>query len=178
MYIPPAIVYTVLEVTEGFAGIMKTAVIAVVVAVCILGGTLPVMAAARYPFYNVFAAESFGFVFYADGQTPAVEVPVRVWDLKERKFIYETLTGKDGSFQLPKFEPGQYYVTFDTLRLDLAVAPIDEAKAQQPHDIVVILPRVATAMPLFHLNAILMASTLSEGALLYRNENRRDVVSP
>jgi len=151
---------------------------AAAVALIILGGVFCAAAASPSRFYRVFTAEAQGFVFYSDGLTPAVEVPVRIWDLDQRKFVYETFTDEFGAFQLPKLGPGQYFVTFDTLKLDLAVADLIGPVAQQPHDIIVILPRVTAAMPLMQLNAVLLASTISEGAYLYRNEDRQIIVSP
>ena len=134
-------------------------------------------------FSRVISAEVQGFVFYADGETAAQGVPVRVWDAVTREFIYETETDSDGRFNFPKLEPGKYYVTFDWVKLELEVLDKGLPYAQQPHDIVVIIPRGTGFMPMTHLHALLVASTISEAALIYRNPEltpnpRPPVVSP
>ena len=120
-------------------------------------------------FSRVISAEVRGYVYYADGETPAEGVPVRVWDALTREFIYETQTDEDGHFDFPKLEPGKYYVTFDWVKLELEVLDKGLPYAQQPHDIIVIIPRGTGFMPMTHLHALLLASTISEAALLYRN---------
>lgn len=129
-------------------------------------------------FYKIISADAKGFVFWGDGQTPAVGVPVRVWDIQKRDFIFETVTDENGGYRLPLLEPGRYFVTFDTIRLDLEVLPRIPYAEQQIHDIIVIIPRGVASVPLTHLHAILLAGSISEGALLYRNEDRRTIVSP
>lgn len=132
-------------------------------------------------FYRVVTAEVQGLVFFSDGQTPAVDVPVRIWDLEKREFIYETTTDQYGGFYLPKLDPGRYYITFDSIRLELEVLPKTTqlaSLAQQPHDIIVIIPRGTASMPLTQLNTFLIASTITEGAMVYQGEERRTVVSP
>lgn len=129
-------------------------------------------------FSRVLSAEVQGIVFYADGETPAAEVPVRIWDIDQREFIYETETDRDGYFALPKLEPGKYYVTFDWMRLELEVVSTGEL-VQQPHDVIVIIPRGLGFMSINQLNLILMASTISEATLLYQGRyDRPPVVSP
>ena len=120
-------------------------------------------------FSRVISAEVQGYVFYADGETAAEGVPVRVWDALTREFIYETPTDADGHFNFPKLEPGKYYVTFDWVKLELEVLDKGLPYAQQPHDIVVIIPRGTGFMPMTHLHTLLLASTISEAALMYRN---------
>ena len=120
-------------------------------------------------FSRVISAEVQGYVFYADGETPAEGVPVRVWDALTRQFIYETQTDGNGYFNFPKLEPGKYYVTFDWVKLELEVLESGLPYAQQPHDIIVIIPRGTGFMPSVHLQALLLASTISEAAMLYRN---------
>ena len=119
-------------------------------------------------FSRVISAEVQGFVFYADGETPASGVPVRVWDALTREFIYETQTDESGRFNFPKLEPGKYFVTFDWVKLELEVIDKGMPYAQQPHDVVVIIPRGTGFMPMVHLHTLLLASTISEAALLYR----------
>lgn len=120
-------------------------------------------------FSRVISAEVQGYVFYADGETAAEGVPVRVWDAITREFIYETQTDSSGHFNFPKLEPGKYYVTFDWVKLELEVLDKGLPYAQQPHDIVVIIPRGTGFMPMTHLHTLLLASTISEAAMIYRN---------
>lgn len=129
-------------------------------------------------FSRVLSAEVQGIVFYADGETPAANVPVRIWDIDKREFIYETETDRDGYFALPKLEPGKYYVTFDWMRLELEVVSTGEL-AQQPHDVIVIIPRGLGFMSINQLNLILMAATISDATLMYQGRyDRPPVVSP
>lgn len=120
-------------------------------------------------FSRVISAEVRGYVFYADGETEAEGVPVRIWDALTREFIYETQTDAAGHFNFPKLEPGKYYVTFDWVKLELEVLDKGLPYAQQPHDIIVIIPRGTGFMPMVHLHTLLLASTISEAALIYRN---------
>jgi hypothetical protein len=134
-------------------------------------------------FSRVISAEVQGYVYYADGETAAEGVPVRVWDALTREFIYETQTDADGHFNFPTLEPGKYYVTFDWVKLELEVLDKGMPYAQQPHDIIVIIPRGTGFMPMPHLNMLLLASTISSAASLYRNPPtpeppRPPVVSP
>jgi len=64
------------------------------------------------------------------------------------------------------------------LRLDLEVTPKYMALAQQPHDIIVIIPRGTAAMTLPQLSALLIATTITDGAVLYQTQDREPVVSP
>lgn len=129
-------------------------------------------------FYRIISAEAKGFVFWEDGETPAIGIPVRVWDFQKREFVFETVTDENGAYRLPLLEPGRYFTTFDTIRLDLEVVPVIPRAEQQIHDIIVVVPRGVASVPLMQLHSILLAGSISEGALLYRNEDRRNIVSP
>jgi hypothetical protein len=129
-------------------------------------------------FSRVVSAEVQGYVYYADGETAAEGVPVRVWDALTREFIYETQTNEDGHFNFPKLEPGKYYVTFDWVKLELEVLDKGLPYAQQPHDIIVIIPRGTGFMPMTHLHTLLLATTVSEAALLYRKPPPQDPPEP
>lgn len=129
-------------------------------------------------FFKLVSADSSGFVFWSDGKTPAVGVPIRVWDLERREFVFETVTDENGAFQLPALAPGRYFVTFDVIRLDLdVVSPIPYAE-QQPHDIIVVIPRGVASASFAQIYSWLMAGSLSEGALMYQMEKRESIVSP
>jgi hypothetical protein len=132
------------------------------------GGDCPAAIERVGAFSRVISAEVQGYVYYADGETAAEGVPVRVWDALTREFIYETETDPDGHFNFPKLVPGKYYVTFDWVKLELEVLDKGLPYAQQPHDIIVIIPRGTGFMPMTHLHTLLLASTISEAALMYR----------
>lgn len=64
-----------------------------------------------------------GQVLYPDGKTPAVRVPVRVWSVQEKRFVYQTATDEKGTYKLPRLVPGRYLVLFgDRVSVDLRVA--------------------------------------------------------
>jgi hypothetical protein len=126
---------------------------------------------------RVVSAEVRGFVFYSDGQTPAANTPVRVWDFQRREFIYETTTDDEGYFNLPKLQEGRYYVTFDWMKLELQVQGNTATFAQQPHDIIVIIPRGMGFMSFNQLTSLLLASLLSNAAIQNQWE-RPKIVSP
>jgi hypothetical protein len=130
-------------------------------------------------FSRVVTAEVQGLVLYADGETPAAQVPVRIWDINQREFLFETITDENGYFTLPKLEPGKYYVTFDWMKLELLVVDSGEVMVQQPHDIIVVIPRGLGFMNIYQLGFMLTASTLSDMAIMYQREwSRTKVVSP
>jgi len=64
-----------------------------------------------------------GQVLYPDGKTPAVRVPVRVWSVQEKRFVYQTATDEKGGYKLPRLVPGRYLVLFgDRVSVELRVA--------------------------------------------------------
>ena len=128
-------------------------------------------------FSQVISAEVRGYVYYADGETAAEGVPVRIWDALTREFIYETQTDANGYFSFPRMEPGKYYVTFDWVKLELEVLEKGLPYAQQPHDIIVIIPRGTGFMPMVHLHTLLLAAAISDTAIFYPPD-RPPVVSP
>lgn len=147
-------------------------------ALCLMAVTASAVISRPAYFYKIVTSETQGFVFWSDGKTPAIGVPVRLWDIEKREFVFETATDENGAFRLPALGPGRYFVTFDTIRLDLEVLPQIPYAQQQAHDIIVVIPRGVASVPLTQLQAILLAGTISEGALLYRNEDRKTIVSP
>ena len=132
------------------------------------------------PLYSqVVSSKVSGFVFYADGKTPAGDIPVRVWDIDKREFVFQTRTDPNGFYELPKLDPGKYFVTFDWMKLELVVTENSSTMLQQPHDVIVIIPRGLGFLSIGQLNSMLVASTMSEMALMYEDQWKRpDVVSP
>lgn len=150
------------------------------VALAVLMAWLPCFEAAaamRYEpgaFSKVITAEVQGLVFYSDGETPATDLPVRIWDIEKREFIYEDMTDENGYFELPKLEPGRYFVTFDWMKIELLVVEKASVVAQQPHDIVVVIPRGLGFVSINQLTALLLASTMS----FYEFPPRERKISP
>lgn len=149
--------------------------LAVLGVLCLLAPSVRAAAPPPALYSEVVSAEVQGLVFYSDGKTPAGQLPVRIWDFKTRNFIHETLTDENGFFALPKLEPGKYYVTFDWMKLELVVVEKGAAAAQQPHDIIVIIPRGLGFMSIAQLNTLLIATTISQMAVQWE---RPKVVSP
>jgi hypothetical protein len=138
-------------------------------------------AKSQYVVTPIISGEVQGFVFYADGKTPAVEVPVRVYDIARREFIHETMTDEFGYYSLPRLEPGRYFLTFDWLKLEFEVLPNNLVQLQQPHDVIVIIPRGLATISLSQLSSLLFATTLTQGAMMYETweeVERPIVVSP
>lgn len=84
------------------------------------GGTAAEVTYSRY--LEVKPGELGGQVLYPDGRTPAAKVPVRVWSVQEKKFVYQTTTDEKGHYTVPKLAPGRYLVLFgDRVSVDLRV---------------------------------------------------------
>lgn len=152
--------------------------VAYVLGVLLMPGVIASIQSA--PIYSqVVSAKVSGFVFYSDGQTAAGDVPVRVWDIDKREFVFQTRTDPNGFYELPKLDPGKYFVSFDWMKLELIVTENSTEMLQQPHDVIVIIPRGLGFLAIGQLNSILVAATMSEMALLYEGQwERPDVVSP
>ncbi len=80
-----------------------------------------------------------GKVLYTDGKSPAAEVPVRVWSITQKKFVYNTTTDKKGAYKLPKLPADRYLAIYgDRVSVDLRV---DEKAKGTPQPLDVIIPR-------------------------------------
>ena len=131
------------------------------------------------PLYSrVVSAEIRGYVFYADGQTPASGVPVRIWDIDSEEFIYEVETDRQGFYELPKLQSGRYYLTFDWTKIELVVVDSAGGLAQQPHDVIAIIPRGFVPLSITGLSALLLSATILQAAVIFDDEKIEDVVSP
>ncbi len=97
-------------------------------------------ATVKYSQYlEVKPGELKGQVLYPDGKTPAAKVPVRVWSVKEKKFVHETGTDEKGRYSLPALKEGRYLLIFgDRVSVELRVLPL-ATMAGRPLD--VIIPR-------------------------------------
>jgi hypothetical protein len=126
---------------------------------------------------RLVTADVRGFVFYSDGTSPAARVPVRVWNIDTREFVLEAETNENGFYDLGDLEPGSYFVTFDWTKVKLTVVDRVGAAMQQPHDIIVVIPRSVGFVSANQLSSSLIAATLTESARRYE-ERRPRVVSP
>lgn len=121
-----------------------------------------------------------GFVYYTDGETPAEDVVVRVWNTQTGDVIHETLTDDIGYYELPKLELGEYMVTFDRIRLDLQIVGREAALVQHPHNIVVVIPQVFPWVSPVALTSYLLPTAVIIGEPLIRaaEEDQKIFVIP
>ncbi|MDA1087238.1 MAG: hypothetical protein O2901_09520, partial [Verrucomicrobia bacterium] len=121
-----------------------------------------------------------GFVYYTDGETPAEDVLVRVWNVKTGDVIHETRTDEIGFYELPKLELGDYMVTFDRIRLDLEIVGREAAVVQHPHNIVVVIPRAFPWTSPVALTSYLLPTAVIIGEPLIRagEEDQKIFVIP
>lgn len=145
---------------------------------CLLGAEIA--AAAPRLFSTLAEAQVKGFVFYADGVTPAEGVPVRVYSLSEKRVLHETVTDEFGYYELPYLAPGRYWLAFNWMKLGLEMRTNGEGETQQPHDVIVVIPRGLATVSLSQLTALLVGTTLTQGAMMYEAEEieRPPIVSP
>ncbi len=108
-----------------------------------------------------------GQVLFPDATSPAGGVPVRMWSVAERRFIYETVTDAEGAYSLPAVGPGRYWLVFgDKVTVDVEVS--EEGK-DAPKTFTVIIPRGSVAlarMPAERWAAVLEATAAPEGGSL------------
>jgi hypothetical protein len=80
-----------------------------------------------------------GQVLYPDGETPAANVPIRVWSVVDKKFIYEGTTDEKGMYRIPALGPGQYVVIAgDRVRVEVVVS---DAASTTGKPLNIIIPR-------------------------------------
>jgi hypothetical protein len=82
-----------------------------------------------------------GVALYPDGETPAEGLPIRVWDLERRKFIFRSETDAEGVFRVPRLETGKCHLFVGQVKVNLQMLARTEIAMLQHHDIVVVLPR-------------------------------------
>lgn len=101
------------------------------------GGTAATVKYSQY--LQIRPGELRGQVLYPDGKTPAAKVPVRVWSVEAKKFVYQSTTDEKGRYRLPKLAPGRYLVIFGD-RMSVEVRVVEGAELSgQPLN--VIIPR-------------------------------------
>ena len=80
-----------------------------------------------------------GKVLYTGGESPAAEVPVRVWSTTQEKFAYNTTTDEKGAYKLPELASDRYVVVYaDRVGVDLRV---DEKAKVAALPLNVVVPR-------------------------------------
>lgn len=96
--------------------------------------------AAKYSEFLLVKPGAFsGKVLYTDGKTPATQVPVRVWNIAQKKFVQTAATDENGAYKLPELAPGRYFVVFgDRVCVDLRV---DEKAKLAPQPLNVVIPK-------------------------------------
>ena len=127
---------------------------------------------------RVVSAEVRGYVFYADGETPAAGVPVRIWDIETQEFTHEVSTDHNGFYRIPKLDSGRYYLTFDWTKIELVIVETAGGLAQQPHDVIAIIPRGFAPVSITKLSALLITSSLANALFLFDPDEKESIVSP
>lgn len=100
------------------------------------------------PHLSVSATEIRGIVLHSDGETPVVDLVIKVWDADKEKTVFETRTNADGVFVLPRLGKGRFFVRVGKLKIDLEMY-LSQQQGQR-HDILVVIPRrmlVSFAIP-------------------------------
>jgi hypothetical protein len=82
-----------------------------------------------------------GVVLGPDGETPIEDLPVRVWSVDRRRYLYRTKTDKDGMFDIPRMRTGRCYLLVGGVKIDLRILSRRAGSLMQHHDIVIALPR-------------------------------------
>ena len=121
-----------------------------------------------------------GLVLYSDGKTPVKNAQIRVWDVKQEKYIHKTSTDKFGAYELPKLELGEYRVTFDQVQMDLQIVEESHALVQYPHNIIVIIPRALMFPNVLPLQAVILPTgmILGEQAIRATDKAPRVILIP
>jgi len=110
-----------------------------------------------------------GIVLLQDGETPAQDLRVRVWDATTEEIVFKNVTNKDGLFVVPKFENvnNYYYVTVGPVKVDLALLTSRGVTPQQ-NGVVVILPAkvaMTQTLPPVNVTAAGTATTIGTRVL-------------
>ncbi|MCK5850833.1 MAG: hypothetical protein KAH23_07950 [Kiritimatiellae bacterium] len=93
------------------------------------------------PHMSLTPEEIVGVALFPDGETPVVNLPVRMWDMAAKKFVYRTRTNKHGVFNVPQLGKGLRSLFVGRVKIDLCVLKRETSGAPQHHDIVVVIPR-------------------------------------
>lgn len=106
----------------------------------------------------------FGNVFHKDGVTPMVELPIKVWDIKNNKVLYRTRTDTNGMFTIPAINKNDCQIFIGRLKINIVT--LGEIANSQNHDIIVVLPDIYTMEVKLDGNSILAPITTSAPMIL------------
>ena len=73
-------------------------------------------------------------------EVAGANVYIRIRRPRERAFLYETKTLKDGSYEIPGLEPEDYHMLVGDLRLDLKVFPKTEERPDFSRNLIIMIP--------------------------------------
>jgi hypothetical protein len=108
---------------------------------------------------TVSSVELKGKVLLPNGTTPAPGMSVRVWDVEQKKFIYNTTTDKEGTYALQKLPPGRYVLVYgDHIRVNLLVV---EGTEPVTRFLNIMVPGPMVVIPLWILAALLAAGAIA-----------------
>jgi hypothetical protein len=107
------------------------------------------------PHFSGGSSNIKGVVVYADGETPVVDLDIRVWDAVRERTVFKTKTDGSGVFAVPQLKEGRFCILAGSLMIDLKMFSAASATgatgaSSQAHHIVIAMPRasfVAMAMP-------------------------------
>ena len=111
----------------------------VVLLIGLFCGSRALLAQVPSPQAELTTEEIIGTVLYADGTTPIVGFPVRVWSVDTEKFVYRTSTGDGGGFRIPSMMAGRTFLLVGRVKIDLSIVS-NQQDRKQPNDIVIALP--------------------------------------
>jgi hypothetical protein len=115
---------------------------------------------ATEPHMEILPEEIVGVALFPDGETPIVDLPVRVWDIDENRMIYRDRTDEDGVFRIPEIGAERCYIFVGRVKIDLRVMMEDEDALWQHHDIVVVMPKKMLMVRQIRLLDVLIAPAL------------------
>ncbi|MGD9874957.1 MAG: hypothetical protein AB7T27_11925 [Kiritimatiellia bacterium] len=80
-------------------------------------------------------------------EIPGGEVDVKIRLRDDREILHHIQTRRDGSYELPKLEPGEYDLLVGELRLALEVVPETSERAGLKKVLIIMIPRDMSGRP-------------------------------
>jgi hypothetical protein len=115
------------------------------------------------PEVQVLPDEIVGVVVYPDGETPVIDLPVRVWSLEKNRMLYRTKTDDEGAFRVPSsISGGKCYLFVGKLSIDLEILHPSKDVVSQRHDLIIVEPRWMTVTTGARLFDVLLAPVLMQ----------------
>jgi len=103
-----------------------------------LGAAQPPSGAETY--VDLGAEDVVGAVLEPDGETPIVDLPIRVWSETRQRMVGRTRTDQSGSFRISLARAGKYQLLIGRVRVGISVQTTERGAIHQHHDVVVVLP--------------------------------------